>query len=180
MADLDVTAAANPGLEGEAVAPRGRRPAAVEPVTPILWASSHLDVCHHLDCMLNDIQIYPLESDTTSFSPVHGGEVKELFMFDMKNLRRLKKLDQNAPASMKAFWEFEEAAFAEGALTVREKQLMSVAVALTTQCPYCIELHTAAARQAGADDAQLTEAAIVAAAIRAGSAVTHATHLLPD
>jgi AhpD family alkylhydroperoxidase len=101
-------------------------------------------------------------------------------MFDMKNLKRLKKLDENAAASMKAFWEFEEEAFAEGALSVREKQLMSVAVALTTQCPYCIELHTTAARKAGADDAQLAEAAIVAAAIRAGSAVTHATHLYKD
>ncbi len=54
---------------------------------------------------------------------------------------------------------------------------MAVAVALTTQCPFCIELHTKAAREAGANDAQLTEAALVAAAIRAGGAVTHATHV---
>ncbi len=54
---------------------------------------------------------------------------------------------------------------------------MAVAVALTTQCPYCIELHTKAAREAGTNDAQLTEAALVAAAIRAGGAVTHATHV---
>jgi AhpD family alkylhydroperoxidase len=98
-------------------------------------------------------------------------------MFDMKNLRKLKMLTQNAPAAMKAFWAFDAAAFAEGALTVREKQLIAVGVALTTQCPYCIELHTKAAREAGADDAQLTEAAVVAAAIRAGGAITHATHL---
>lgn len=98
-------------------------------------------------------------------------------MFDMKNLRHLKKLDENAPDAMKAFWAFDKAAFAEGALSVREKQLIAVAVALTTQCPYCIELHNKAAREAGADDAQLAEAALVAAAIRAGGAVTHATHL---
>ncbi len=55
--------------------------------------------------------------------------------------------------------------------------MIAVAVALTTQCPYCIELHTKAARSAGATDAQLAEAAVVAAAIRAGGAVTHATHL---
>lgn len=98
-------------------------------------------------------------------------------MFDMKNLGRLKKLDENAPDAMKSFWAFDKAVFAEGALSAREKQLIAVAVALTTQCPYCIELHNKAAREAGANDAQLTEAALVAAAIRAGGAITHATHL---
>lgn len=98
-------------------------------------------------------------------------------MFDMKNLSRLKKMDEHAPDAMKAFWAFDKAAFADGALSVREKQLIAVAVALTTQCPYCIEVHNKAAREAGASDAQLTEAAVVAAAIRAGGAVTHATHL---
>jgi len=98
-------------------------------------------------------------------------------MFDMKNLGRLKKLDENAPDAMKAFWAFDKAAFAEGALSAQQKQIIAVAVALTTQCPYCIELHNKAARDAGATDAQLTEAALVAAAIRAGGAVTHATHL---
>ena len=101
-------------------------------------------------------------------------------MFDMKNLTRLTKLDQNAPDLMKAFWAFDKAAFADGALTVQQKQVIAVAVALTTQCPYCIELHTNAARAAGASDAQLTEAAVVAAAIRAGGSITHATHLFGD
>lgn len=58
--------------------------------------------------------------------------------------------------------------------------LIAVAVALTTQCPYCIDIHGAAVRKAGATDAELTEAALVAAAIRAGGAITHATHLWAD
>lgn len=98
-------------------------------------------------------------------------------MFDMKNLGRLKKLDEKAPDAMKAFWAFDKAAFAEGELSVKQKQLIAVAVALTTQCPYCIELHTKAAREAGASDVQLAETGIVAAAIRAGGAITHSTHL---
>ncbi|HEV7777384.1 MAG TPA: carboxymuconolactone decarboxylase family protein [Luteibacter sp.] len=101
-------------------------------------------------------------------------------MFDMKNLSRLKKLDENASEGMKAFWAFDKAAFTAGALTVREKQLMAVAVALTTQCPYCIAIHNKAARDAGATDAELAETALVAAAIRAGGAITHATHLYGD
>ena len=101
-------------------------------------------------------------------------------MFDMKNLARLKTLDANAPNAMKAFWAFDQAAFADGVLSGKQKQIIAVAVALTTQCPYCIEVHNKAAREASATDAELAEAAIVAAAIRAGGAVTHATHLFGD
>jgi AhpD family alkylhydroperoxidase len=101
-------------------------------------------------------------------------------MYDMKNLRRLKQLDNNAAEGMQAFWAFDKAAFAEGVLSVQTKQLIALGVAMTTQCPYCIALHTKAARDAGATDAQLAETAVVAAAIRAGGAITHATHMFPD
>ncbi|WP_348642208.1 carboxymuconolactone decarboxylase family protein [Mesorhizobium sp. B2-3-5] len=98
----------------------------------------------------------------------------------MNKLKKLWKLDEGAPASMKAFWAFDKAVFQDGAISELNKQLIAVAVALTTQCPYCMELHTAAARKAGATDPQLAEAATVAAAIRAGGAITHATHLFPS
>jgi AhpD family alkylhydroperoxidase len=98
-------------------------------------------------------------------------------MFDMKNLRHLKQLNENAPEVMKAFWAFDKAAYEPGTLDVRQKQLMAVAVALTTQCPYCIEMHLKAARDAGATDQMLAETAAVAAAMRAGAAITHASHL---
>ena len=101
-------------------------------------------------------------------------------MFDMKNLAQLKKLDENAPDQMKAFWAFDKAAFTPGSLDALQKQLMAVAVALTTQCPYCIELHLRSARKAGATDAMLAETAAVAAAMRAGAAITHASHLFKD
>ena len=101
-------------------------------------------------------------------------------MFDMKNLSQLKRLDENAPDAMKAFWAFDKAAFTAGALDAQQKQLMAVAVALTTQCPYCIELHVKAAREAGATDQMLAETATVAAAMRAGAAITHATHLFQE
>ena len=99
-------------------------------------------------------------------------------MFDMAKLKNLKKLDEGSPQAMKAFWAFDKAAvFQEGEVSLLNKQLMAVAVALTTQCPYCIEIHTKEARKAGATDAQLAETAVVAAAIRAGGAITHAAHL---
>ena len=98
-------------------------------------------------------------------------------MHHMSKLANLKKLDAGAPEPMKAFWAFDKAVFRDGAISELNKQLIAVAVALTTQCPYCIEIHTTAARKAGATDAQLAEAATVAAAIRAGGAITHAAHL---
>ena len=82
------------------------------------------------------------------------------------------------PEIMQAFRVFDAAAFGEGALSVKMKELIAVAVALTTQCPYCIEIHAKKAKAAGASDAELAEAAWVAAAIRAGGAVTHATHAI--
>ncbi len=101
-------------------------------------------------------------------------------MYSKGNLKRLSKMDQLAPDVMKAFWAFDKAAVADGAIPVKYKELIAVAVALTTQCPYCIDVHAANARKAGVTDAELVEAAMVAASLRAGGAVTHATHLLPD
>jgi AhpD family alkylhydroperoxidase len=101
-------------------------------------------------------------------------------MYNKQNLTRIKKLNQLAPKVMEAFWAFDKAAVADGAIPVKYKELIAIAVALTTQCPYCIEIHNNNARKAGATDAEIAEAAIVAASLRAGAAVTHATHALVD
>ena len=101
-------------------------------------------------------------------------------MYDMNNLSALKTIDAAAPDGMKAFWAFDKAAFAHGALDTKTKQVMALAVALTTQCPYCIAIHTKEARKAGATDAELAETAVVAAAMRAGAAITHATHMFKE
>src|SRR5882672_3636439 len=101
-------------------------------------------------------------------------------MYNKENLAKLKKMETLSPEVMKAFWAFDKAAVADGAIPVKYKELIAVAVALTTQCPYCIEIHTGNARKAGATDTELTEAAMVSAALRAGAAVTHATHALAD
>src|SRR3569623_998656 len=99
-------------------------------------------------------------------------------MYNKENLTRLKKMDALAPELMKAFWAFDKAAVSDGAIPVKYKELIAVAVALTTQCPYCIEIHSGNARKAGASEAELVEAAMVSASLRAGAAVTHATHAL--
>jgi AhpD family alkylhydroperoxidase len=99
-------------------------------------------------------------------------------MYTKENLSKLKKMQSLAPDAMKAFWAFDKAAVADGAIPKKYKELIAIAVALTTQCPYCIDFHSASARKAGATEAEITEAAIVAASLRAGASITHATHAL--
>jgi len=101
-------------------------------------------------------------------------------MYNKSHLGRIKKMERLAPEVMKAFWAFDKAAVAAGAIPVKYKELIAVAVATTTQCPYCIDIHVGNARKAGATEAELVEAVMVAASLRAGGAVTHATHALTD
>lgn len=99
-------------------------------------------------------------------------------MYSMTKLEKFAKLGELAPDAFRAFTAFDELAFKSGTIPLRQKELMAVAVALATQCPYCIEIHAERARAAGATERELCETALVAAAIRAGGAVTHATHAI--
>ena len=99
-------------------------------------------------------------------------------MYDMQHLSKLKKLGELAPEAFKGFAAFDEAAIKGGVIPLKYKELMAVAVALTTQCPNCIEIHAKKAKKAGATEQELAEATLVAAALRAGGAVTHGTHAL--
>src|SRR5213083_2647903 len=99
-------------------------------------------------------------------------------MYDMKNLAKLKKIGELAPEAFKAFVAFDEAVVNAGVVPLKYKELMAVAVALTTQCPYCIEIHSKKAKQAGATEQELAETTLIAAALRAGAAMTHGTHTL--
>lgn len=78
-----------------------------------------------------------------------------------------------APDIHAAFTHFSEQVFADGALPVKTKQLIAVAVAHVTQCPYCIRGHTKAAMRHGATSEELMEAIWVAAEMRAGGAFAH-------
>lgn len=85
-----------------------------------------------------------------------------------------------APEADAAFRAFGQAVFREGALSVRTKQLIAVAVAHVTQCPWCIRGHTKAALREGASRAELMEAIWVAAEMRAGAAQAHALLALDE
>jgi AhpD family alkylhydroperoxidase len=80
-----------------------------------------------------------------------------------------------APGIHDAFEAFSHAVFAGGALPEKTKQLIAVAVAHTTQCPYCIQGHTRLAQRKGASPEEIMEAIWVAAEMRAGGACAHST-----
>ena len=95
-------------------------------------------------------------------------------MFPQTTADIARKRRELAPKQMEAFRAFSAACFAEGALPAKMKQLIAVAVAHTTQCPYCIRGHTEGALKAGASEAEIMEAIWVAAEMRAGGAFAHA------
>src|SRR6476661_9472459 len=78
-----------------------------------------------------------------------------------------------APGPAEAFRAFSKSVFAEGAIPAKTKQLIAVAVAHVTQCPYCIRGHTKAAMQHGATPEEIMEAIWVAAEMRAGASYGH-------
>ena len=91
--------------------------------------------------------------------------------------RRRKEL---APATHDVFQAFSKQVFADGALDEKTKQLIAVAVAHVTQCPYCIRGHTKAAIREGATQDALMEAIWVAAEMRAGAAYAHSVLALDE
>ncbi|NRO97027.1 carboxymuconolactone decarboxylase family protein [Paraburkholderia sp. NMBU_R16] len=80
---------------------------------------------------------------------------------------------QLAPGPLAAFKAFSDSVFADGALPAKTKQLIALAVAHVTQCPYCIRGHTVAALKSGATEQEIMEAIWVAAEMRAGAAYAH-------
>jgi len=83
-------------------------------------------------------------------------------------------LQKLAPAEFKGFVELDKiVGRSDGAIPQKYRELIALAVACTTQCPYCLDVHSANAKAAGATREEVAEAAFIASALRAGAAVTH-------
>jgi AhpD family alkylhydroperoxidase len=93
---------------------------------------------------------------------------------DIEDLKLLPELKQLAPDEFKGFVELDKIVGNEnGAIPRKYRELIALAVACTTQCPYCLDVHTGGAKRAGATREEIAETAFLAAALRAGAAVTH-------
>ncbi|WP_326837487.1 carboxymuconolactone decarboxylase family protein [Amycolatopsis rhabdoformis] len=90
---------------------------------------------------------------------------------DMKFMAALKKL---APVEFEKFMDYQEVVSREdGEIPRRYREMIAIAVALTTQCAYCLDVHTAAGREQGMTAEELAETALIAGAVRGGGAVAH-------
>jgi AhpD family alkylhydroperoxidase len=99
-------------------------------------------------------------------------------VYETANMKKIKTLKELAPEGMAAWATLNEVSMKDGAIPRKYKELLALAVAFTTQCVYCIDAHAKAAKAAGCTEAEIAEAAVVVAALRAGGAITHATHAI--
>ena len=95
---------------------------------------------------------------------------------DQNDLKLLKELKKSAPADFQAWANLDGITQRpDGKIPVKYRELIAIAVAHTTQCVYCIEVHTRNAKKAGATREEVAEAVLLAAALRAGGAAAHGT-----
>ena len=93
---------------------------------------------------------------------------------DAGDLRFLKEMSKLAPTEFSAWLALDKIVSREdGAIPRKYRELIALAVAFTTQCPYCVEAHVKGAKTAGASREEITESSMIAAALRAGGAATH-------
>jgi AhpD family alkylhydroperoxidase len=95
---------------------------------------------------------------------------------DTDDLKRMRDLRAAAPAEFEAWLNLDKiVGRQDGAIPVKMRELIAVAVAHTTQCVYCIDVHVKGAKKAGATREEVAEAVLIAAALRAGGAAAHGT-----
>ncbi|MDY0406438.1 carboxymuconolactone decarboxylase family protein [Virgibacillus sp. 179-BFC.A HS] len=99
-------------------------------------------------------------------------------LYERSNLKKLGQLEKAAPNGFKGYQTFSDAAMKAGKLSAKLKEIIAVAIATTTQCPYCIDVHTKNATKQGATNEELGEAIMVAAALRAGGAYAHIANMI--
>jgi AhpD family alkylhydroperoxidase len=93
---------------------------------------------------------------------------------DSDDLKRMRDLRAAAPAEFEAWLNLDKiVAREDGAIPRKMRELIAVAVAHTTQCVYCIDVHAKAPKPAGASREEVAEAILLASALRAGGAAAH-------
>lgn len=99
-------------------------------------------------------------------------------LYKKSYIRRLGELGKLAPETMKKFAAFDQQALSEGVLSKKTKELIAVAIAHVTGCPYCIEAHVTSAKRLEVSKEEMLEAIMVATALKAGSAIAHGVNAL--
>ncbi len=92
----------------------------------------------------------------------------------------LKEMGSEAPAAVNAFLGLLNACYAPGALDIKTKELISVAIGCYSRCDYCIVYHTNEALKAGATRAEIIEAAMVSVAFGGGPSIAYSVTTLKE
>lgn len=98
--------------------------------------------------------------------------------YNSEDLKKFGNIAEFQKPLADKFFSYYGEVFAEGALSAREKSLIALAVAHAVQCPYCIDAYSVDTVEKGYTDAQIMEAVHVAAAIRGGASLVHATQMM--
>ncbi|MFD0694420.1 carboxymuconolactone decarboxylase family protein [Paenibacillus sp. GCM10027628] len=99
--------------------------------------------------------------------------------YDSSNLNRIPDLMKLAPQAAASFLSFEKDIYhTSESIPLKMKELIAVAVAHVTGCPYCIDNHVKKYKALGGTREEIFEAVLVAASTRAGAILSHATHAL--
>lgn len=94
--------------------------------------------------------------------------------YEENDLKRLGEMKALAPEEFTAWFKLDSIVSRhDGKIPRKYRELIAIAVAHTTQCPFCIEVHTKRAKKAGAAKEEVAEAILLAAALRSSGAVTH-------
>ncbi len=98
--------------------------------------------------------------------------------YEAGHLPAFGSVAEGQPELAEKFFDYYQSVFADGALSVREKAIVALAVVHTVQCPYCIDAFTQECLKNGSDLEQMTEALRVAVAIRGGASLIHGVQML--
>lgn len=99
-------------------------------------------------------------------------------LYQKSYIRRLPELAKLTPTTFKAFAEFDKLALSDGIIPKKTKELIAIAAAHVTGCPYCIDAHVANAKKLHISMEEIAEAIMVATALKAGSAIAHGLNAL--
>ncbi|MBN6885207.1 AhpD family alkylhydroperoxidase [Cytobacillus horneckiae] len=99
-------------------------------------------------------------------------------LYQKSYISRIGELGKSAPDAVKAFFAFDQSALADGVIPQKTKELIAIACAHVTGCPYCIEIHVGHGKKLGVTKEEMVEATMVATALKAGSAFSHGFNAL--
>ncbi len=104
--------------------------------------------------------------------------MKDDVLYRKSYLQRLSEIKKLSPSAAESFMSFEKEAFASGTISPKVKELIAIAAAHVTGCPYCIEVHVAKFKKQGGTMEEILEAIMVAGAVKAGAALSHSVNAL--